>query len=1227
MKQFLVVILTFCAYFGFSQQVQWASQLINFSSEWTKDMPENTTRYKATQVLGVPNTMSVKVSGLAWAPKGSTEGKEHITVGFATPQDVQQVIIGETFNAGAVQEIILYDTDGKSYSVYKNKELTYKNNYGETLIPYKVPYTRNVDKLKLILNTKKVGNMQQIDCIGISSGTQPVKLKINELFYSETVSNPENLGPFINSSYYDHLPLISPDNSTLYFARKFIDDDEKDDIYYAKKLPNGKFSKAENIGAPLNTLKNNFVCYISSDNQRLYLANRYRKKGGEGLSLSTKQTNGSWSEPKLIPIPNIGNLNEFAHYHVSLDEKVILMAVQRSDSYGDLDLYVSLKYSDGSWSEPKNLGPIINTVGAEGSVFLAADGRTMYFASTGHQGYGDYDMFVTKRLDNSWTNWSTPLNLGSKINTPEMDIYYTITSDGEYAYFSSGKSYFGLNDLYRMKLPKEAKPEPVFVNELVVNNTPLKTTPTTNSLDDKLAALKNQQQNVPTPTVVNTPTTTNVPVNNNPVATTTTPKPTTTNNDAVADLQQKLEALKNQQQQVKSTPTTTTQPEVVKSNSTLPASVTNHQPTEVIKNNSTLPPSATMEVPKENNYKVDDFKDIPAVENNDYNKKVFDNLNSSPKVKPKTVDPVLNNPTISNTPTTPNNIEVNQVDINQTTPTTNNAPLKTQSYIDPYQQKLDELKKQQEQAKLSTPTSTTTSSYSEYTQPKDYNNPTTPVYNSPNNSTQAQNQKLQDLNQPVQQSTKLPATESYNNPYYQQQNAPLKEKQEDKFGNDYDEMQAKIDALKNQQQQNATSGNKPKKASQIEVDNNNPNIKYAPSTVTTTASVEPSSKINLDKYEDKLKAIQDKMNAIGNTNNQPTSTTLANVESNNTPNQNLPLKQSTTTTDEVQQLSNQLDAIKNQIKENQTPTNIVTTNTPTTNNTISTNEVEAPKLVHNNQVVKEQPTVNPDDLAKQKAQLEALQQEQDKLNNKLNNTLNTLNESKQDLENDINSLQTEKDKINNENKNLNNTNEQLSAEKAQLEAEKKQMDDLLAKMKAEKDKLAAEKEQIEKDKYLLEQLKKQQQSEVNTLSANINKLKQEQADAIKAAQEVKRYEIFDVPIEVGAIAVMSSIYFTADAAFIQTKSYPELDKLVAFLQSHKNIKIEVGGHTNGLCDADFCNKLSGDRANEVMQYLIKKGITADKLTSVGYGKRYLIADAGNPKNQRVEIKILSVDNK
>jgi len=76
-------------------------------------------------------------------------------------------------------------------------------------------------------------------------------------------------------------------------------------------------------------------------------------------------------------------------------------------------------------------------------------------------GYGGADVWMTRRLDDSWTNWSKPVNMGEKINSADFDAYFSIDASGEYAYFSSEKNSHGKSDIYRIKMPQAAKPEPV----------------------------------------------------------------------------------------------------------------------------------------------------------------------------------------------------------------------------------------------------------------------------------------------------------------------------------------------------------------------------------------------------------------------------------------------------------------------------------------------------------------------------------------------------------------------------------------------------------------------------------------------------------------------------------------------------------------------------------------------------------------------------------------------
>lgn len=1179
MRQILLFGIVFLGnMLSFGQNVQWASQLIEFSSEFRdKDIPENSNRYRAMQVLGYPNTMKYGKSVLAWAPAKSQAGRESITVGFSHPQTVQQVIIGETLNSGSVTEIILYDNTGKKYSVYENQHPIPTQKMYDVLTYFKIKPTYNVVKLKLILNTDAIIGMQQIDCIGISTNTAPYVQSINVIKYSETVGPPENLGPNVNSEYYDHLPMISPDGSRLYFTRKFaeqnIGKEHNDDIYYSYIMTNGKFSKAENIGPPLNNENNNFICFISSDNNKLYTANKYIRNSYNynGLSYSIRQKSGEWSKPKSLDIPNLVNDNEFAHYHVSLDEQTVLMAIQRPDSYGDLDLYVSQKYSDGSWSAPKNLGPTINTVSSEGSVFLAADGKTMYFSSAGHPGFGSYDMYMTKRLDNTWTNWSKPLNLGDKINTDEMDIYYTIPASGDYAYFSSGKTYFGLNDLYRIKLPKEIRPEPVDISRQASISEPV---PTTFNL---------QQSPVPA-TIIK------------PVAT----------NTQTDELQRKLDALKQQQSQISSTPVVQ---QSKPSNPVAPVTSPAVVKKEVV--NSIEPYKAP-----EPARKVLTREELAAQEKIRNNPTVNPNNNDLSRLTQKNMPVTVTTPSSDNRLSTPvvsqPNYVTNEIDpASVSVPVTPAPAFKTNNPVtDELQQKLDDLKKQQTQAAVrsSTPSPTVYTNTKPVNPAVDYPNPTAPIATS-NATTDALQQKLDALKQQqreVGQSNKLESNPWQQKPYDPQ---PPKERQEDKFSQDYDAYQQKLDDLKKLQKNPTLAANPAPAPERI-----NPPVSVStpasnsgttiPVNKQPPAAIAANSGPLISKYEEKLKKLQDEMAQLKNPQVAPT------LVSDN------PTVHSPEIVSSVPVDNNKPEITNPSVSA--APVVEATVPTAHKSEAITTTPVVAENLSEPEHSVV---------LTDEKAKLDSIQEAQKVASQRLTDMLDKLGSSKQDLEKDIVDLQTQRSKFSEEKDKLASQNATLESEKSKLELEKKQMDDLLAQMQAERDKLAAEKLKMEQDKAKLDALKKQQEREVLALKRSIDSLAKVQQQTGNNTQLQKEYDLFNVPLEVGAVAQVNNIYFVADASYLQIPSYPELDKVVAFLKKNNKLKVEVGGHTNGLCDDNFCQKLSGSRAKTCVDYLISKGIANDRLSYKGYGKTKLLLPEkpDNPLNQRVEIKILSID--
>ncbi|MFN3306921.1 MAG: OmpA family protein, partial [Candidatus Kapaibacteriota bacterium] len=118
--------------------------------------------------------------------------------------------------------------------------------------------------------------------------------------------------------------------------------------------------------------------------------------------------------------------------------------------------------TDSGWSTPINLGTTINTPYAERSPYLHPDGKTLYFSSDGHPGLGRLDVFKSVRVrEDSWTEWSEPINLGKEINTILDDWGYKISLRGDSAFFASHwrTDGYGGWDLYTVALPKFAKPQ------------------------------------------------------------------------------------------------------------------------------------------------------------------------------------------------------------------------------------------------------------------------------------------------------------------------------------------------------------------------------------------------------------------------------------------------------------------------------------------------------------------------------------------------------------------------------------------------------------------------------------------------------------------------------------------------------------------------------------------------------------------------------------------------
>jgi len=279
-----------------------------------------------------------------------------------------------------------------------------------------------------------------------------------------SATKAENLGAQVNSEYNEINPMIAPDGKTLYFARishpnNTHGDKGSQDIWYSEFDELSKqWGPARRMGFPLNKDEYNCAYSITPDGQTMLIKGQYNSGNYEtrGFSLSKKTANG-WSPPQKIDIPNYVNLSkgQFDCGFLSADGKVLLMAFSEKKNSKEDDVYVSFRQKDGSWSKPMDLGPEVNTKFTETTPFLAPDGATLYFSSNREGGLGSNDIYVTKRVDKTWKHWSKPINLGPKINTDGYDAYYTLGASGDYAYLTTFKNTLGKGDIVRVKLTED----------------------------------------------------------------------------------------------------------------------------------------------------------------------------------------------------------------------------------------------------------------------------------------------------------------------------------------------------------------------------------------------------------------------------------------------------------------------------------------------------------------------------------------------------------------------------------------------------------------------------------------------------------------------------------------------------------------------------------------------------------------------------------------------------
>jgi len=267
--------------------------------------------------------------------------------------------------------------------------------------------------------------------------------------------NPMNLGDSVNTPRSEYLPCVTIEDSLIVFTR--LVDGMREDFIESKITGNNQYSKWRTIPGALNEEPKKGAITLSPDGEWLIFAADFSGRGLGSFDLYiTYWTNEGWSEPV-----NLGDKinTEFWETTPSLspDKRTLYFTSNRPGGIGGSDLYVSYMQPNGKWGPAENMGTVLNSAGDEMAPFIHADNQTLYFTSSGHPGYGGADLFISRKQTDG--SWSKPENLGYPINTIENDGSLAVAADGKTAYYSSNRSDSrGGLDLYTFELREDIRP-------------------------------------------------------------------------------------------------------------------------------------------------------------------------------------------------------------------------------------------------------------------------------------------------------------------------------------------------------------------------------------------------------------------------------------------------------------------------------------------------------------------------------------------------------------------------------------------------------------------------------------------------------------------------------------------------------------------------------------------------------------------------------------------------
>ena len=358
--------------------------------------------------------------------------------------------------AGIYANLKNYNASVNDFETALKMDSVYSNTY---LLPYAISLAGTGNFVKALNTVNEFLSNPSLNKQSIQAGNYRKTVFEFAVDYDKKhpagdyVFAPQNMGDSINSTALEYFPSLTIDGNKMIFTRRINNDED----FYESNFMNGQWSNAKPVGGKINTNLNEGAQNISQDGQWLIFTGcGYPEgQGSCDLYIASKTKNGSWTEPENIgPIVNTDYWESSPS--LSPDKKDLYFSSSQEGGYGGRDIWVTHRAANGKWGRPVNLGADVNTKADEGCPFIHADNQTLYFNSNGHLGYGMTDLFLSRKINDS--TWGKPENLGYPINTIDDEGSLIVASDGKTSYYASdrGDTKGGL-DLYRFELREDIR--------------------------------------------------------------------------------------------------------------------------------------------------------------------------------------------------------------------------------------------------------------------------------------------------------------------------------------------------------------------------------------------------------------------------------------------------------------------------------------------------------------------------------------------------------------------------------------------------------------------------------------------------------------------------------------------------------------------------------------------------------------------------------------------------